>query len=113
MLGFIGAGAMGSAIIRGVIDSGLFTGEEIFVSEPNAAHAAKVAEDLGIQTAAGNVDLVGKVGQGGIVILAVKPHIVPLVLKEIKDEAAAQGTVLVSIAAGTTLAAMAENVADG
>ena len=113
MLGFIGAGAMGSAIIRGVIDSGLFTGEEIFVSEPNAAHAKKVAEDLGIQTAAGNVDLVNKVGKGGIVILAVKPHIVPLVLKEVREAAAEQGTVLVSIAAGTTLASMAENVADG
>ena len=113
MLGFIGAGAMGSAIIRGVIDSGLFTGEEIFVSEPNAAHAKKIAEDLGIQTAAGNVDLVNKVGKGGIVILAVKPHIVPLVLKEVREAAAEQGTVLVSIAAGTTLASMAENVADG
>ena len=113
MLGFIGAGAMGSAIIGGVIDSGLFRSEEIFVSEPNAAHAKKVAAELGIQTAVGNVELVTKAGGGGTVILAVKPHIVPLVLEEIKDEAARQGTVVVSIAAGTTLASMAEHVTDG
>ena len=113
MLGFIGAGAMGSAIIRGVIDSGLFAGEEIFVSEPNEAHAQRVSAELGIRTATGNIELVEHVGKGGIVILAVKPHIVPGVLREIGDAAGQQGTVLVSIAAGTTLGAMAEHLTEG
>lgn len=111
MLGFIGAGAMGAAIIRGVIDSGLFSGLEVFVSEPNAEHAARLSKELGVQSVAGNAELIRKVGPGGIVVLAVKPHVIPAVLQEIEEAAATNGTVVVSIAAGTTLASMAEHLA--
>ena len=112
MLGFIGAGAMGSAIIRGVIDSGLYGADQIFVSEPNAEHAKKIAAELGIQKVDGNAELVRQIGKGGIVILAVKPHVIPLVLEDVKEEASANGSVLVSIAAGTTLTSMSGHLAD-
>ena len=100
MIGFIGAGAMGGAIIRGAIASENFSADDVVVSGSSPEAAAASAQALGVSAAGSNADLVTKVG-AGIVVLAVKPQVLPHVLPGIREEAGKHGTVIVSIAAGT------------
>ncbi len=103
MLGFIGAGNMGGAILRGVLRAGLHAPEDIVFSAGTPEEAGAVAEATGARAVAANVDVVREAGPGSVVVLAVKPHVVPAVLAEIAQAAAEEGTVLVSVAAGTSL----------
>lgn len=112
MIGFIGAGAMGGAIIRGAIASGNFSADDVVVSGSSPEAAAASAQALGVSAAGSNADLVAKVG-AGIVVLAVKPQVLPHVLPGIREEAGKQGTVIVSIAAGTTLETLASFMEPG
>ena len=49
-VGFIGAGKMASAIIKGLISSGLFSGDRIMAAEINTINAQKAENELGIKT---------------------------------------------------------------
>ena len=110
MIGFIGTGAMGSAIMRGVISAGLVPAHEVVCSDHNAAASAALAAELGVQAVATNEDVVTAVADG-VVILAVKPNVVASVLAEIRDGAAAAGSVIASIATGTPIATLAAGLA--
>ena len=111
MLGFIGAGAMGGAILQGAINNGYPAGE-ILLSEAHAGKAQALAEVTGAWHMGSNTELVEHVGHG-TVILAVKPNIIGTVLDEIAGAAAKNSTVLVSIAAGTTLSTLASHLDPG
>ena len=111
MLGFIGAGNMGGAILRGVLRAGLAEPGEILVSCGTEAEAGAIAEETGVAALTSNADLVREAGPGAIVVLAVKPHIVAPVLAEISQAAADMETVIVSVAAGTSLETLAEPLA--
>lgn len=77
-IGFIGAGNMGSAVAKAVF--GCRTQEEFFVSDPDAKKAENLAERL-----SGNVSSNKQIAQNcDLIFFAVKPHIVPEVLSEIK-----------------------------
>lgn len=77
----IGAGAMGGATVRGLVASG-FPAEDITVSGP---HADKLVEfeQLGCRITTNNIEAM-KSGQ--LVILAVKPWILPRVIDEFIKE---------------------------
>ena len=106
MIGFIGTGAMGSAIMRGVISAGLVAASDVVCSDHDAAAAKALSEELGVRAVASNAEVVTAVG-AGVTILAVKPPVVASVLAEIREAAAAAGTVIASIATGTPIAALA------
>ena len=95
MLGFIGAGNMGGAIVRGVIRAGLVEANDIRISCGSAAESEEVASAVGARACATNTELVQALGEGGILILAVKPNIVPSVLDEISQTCADLGTLIV------------------
>jgi pyrroline-5-carboxylate reductase len=90
-IGFIGAGKMASAIIKG-LDKAQF---EVLVSGRTPHESEAIAQVLGVTPAASHDNLIQV---SDLIILAVKPHVVPEILKAHQFKQP-----LVSIAAGVTL----------
>ncbi|MFB3880545.1 MAG: pyrroline-5-carboxylate reductase [Armatimonadota bacterium] len=103
-LGIIGTGNMGAALVRGVVGAGALPAQRIAVSDSDAGRAQALAGELGVATLTSNAELAGN---SELVLLAVKPGIVPGVLVEIAPVLTAE-QMLVSIAAGVTLAGIRE-----
>lgn len=95
-IGFIGAGKMASAIING-LDKKQF---QIQLSASTVHSTQKHAQSLDVTAVANHNDLIQN---SDIVVLAVKPHIIPSILKQHKIDKP-----IVSIAAGMTLCDLAE-----
>lgn len=103
-IGFIGAGNMGGAIIGGIVKAQLVTPEYIIVSDQNKSSLERLKTKYGFITAADNREAGRK---ADILFLAVKPDRYCSVIREIKDAVRDQ-TLIVSIAAGQTIAAIEE-----
>jgi pyrroline-5-carboxylate reductase len=98
-IGIIGAGAMGGALCRGLVNAGTAPASAILVSDPHGAHLESLASSVGVRTTDDNV----QVAQGSdIVVLAVKPQTVPTALADIR-EAMEPAQLLISIAAGVRI----------
>ena len=104
-LGLIGVGAMGSAMARGFIAAGI-PAEHIWAHDPHHERLHGLAEELGIHDAKSNADLADRCQ---LVILAVKPLSMRSVLEEISGVLGGV-ELLISIAAGVRIAAIAEGV---
>ena len=96
-IGFIGAGNMATAIIKGISASPLKSGVRLSVTDISADKAAALGE-YGAQALA---DANAVVRAAKYIVLAVKPQVIDTVLEAIADAVTAD-TVLVSIAAGIT-----------
>ncbi len=92
----IGAGNMGTALLRGILASGWGAKENLVASHPKPSKAAALALELGIAVTESNEEAARK---AQIVILAVKPQILESVIAEIRP-ALARDALLISIAAG-------------
>ena len=103
-LGFIGAGNMGSAIVGGVIRAGLFGASDIIVSDAYQPMLDKMRDTHGVSITNSNTEVAGQVD---VLFLAVKPNIYEAVIKEIR-EGVKPGAIVVTIAAGQTLAGLTE-----
>lgn len=95
-IGFIGAGNMGGAIIRGFVKSGKVKAENIIVNRKNKAELKAMAESIGVKTAETTVDAC----KCDILFLAVKPVMFKTVIDEIKDTVERENPLVVSMAAG-------------
>ncbi|ASK20731.1 MULTISPECIES: pyrroline-5-carboxylate reductase [unclassified Halomonas] len=93
---FIGAGNMASAIIGGLIDSGV-SPSDITATAPNESELAPLAARLGINT---NTDNNAAVEDADVVVLAVKPQIMRSVCEAMRDNVQQQSPLIISIAAG-------------
>ena len=70
-IGFVGCGNMASAMIGGILKKGIFSKDEIIVSNLTEEGSRRSREKLGVVTTLDN----RKVAESaGIVILAVKPQ---------------------------------------
>lgn len=105
--GFIGAGNMAGAIVDGLIASG-HSGGTIVWSAHDSASA--LAARTGVRLAPSAEELVGT---SDVVILAVKPHVIPVVLAPLQDALAARKPLVVSIAAGLTTTRLESLLPDG
>lgn len=95
----LGAGNMATAIIRGILNNGFVNQSEVFVSDKNAAARERVAA-LGVHTYEENL----KAAEcGELILIAVKPNVVPVVLEELRRLQGIENKVIVSIAAGVTM----------
>jgi pyrroline-5-carboxylate reductase len=101
-IGFIGAGNMGFAIIKGVAESGL-PGLRLFAYDPDAGRLPPL-RDYGIALCGSDAELVKHCD---CVFLAVKPQQLDDVLRNIKDAVTPQ-TLFISICAGITEEYIAE-----
>lgn len=98
-IGFIGCGNMASAMIGGMLKKGLYSKEEIIVSNLTEAGSRRSREKLGVVTTLDNKEVVKS---AKIVFLAVKPQFYEEVLEEVKAEFTSEH-ILVGIAPGKTL----------
>lgn len=98
-IGFIGGGNMGSAMMAGIVKNGLYKAEDVIVYDVYAPALEKLHTELGV-TAADSVKTLIEAAQ--VIVLAVKPQILPSVLEEYGAKITAEKLVI-SIAAGVTL----------
>lgn len=100
-IGFLGAGAMASALAGGLAAAGI-PRAQLLASEPDAARRASFERALGA-TAADNASVVAR---SELVVLAVKPGVVPQVLAELAalPDSVRLRALWISIAAGVPLA---------
>jgi len=98
-VGFIGAGNMGEALIRGLVTSGRFKADQIRVSDIDTTRLRSLETTYGVLTTSGNVHLARA---AEVIILAVKPHHVDGVLAEISGSLD-HLPLVISIAAGVPL----------
>jgi pyrroline-5-carboxylate reductase len=96
---FLGGGNMAEALVKGIIAAGMEPGQ-IAVSDISEARRNYLADAHGVNVCTENTDAI--VG-ANLIILAVKPQVIDEVLMQIRDEVA-EGQVVVSIAAGVTVA---------
>jgi pyrroline-5-carboxylate reductase len=97
-VGIIGAGSMGGAIASGLINSGALPNSAVVVCDPDDAKR-KIFDDLGCDTYALAEELTAR--DIDMVILAVKPQVLPDVVARLVDTLADR--LVVSIAAGVQL----------
>ena len=109
-LAFLGAGSMGGAILRGVVASGVAVDGGITATNRSRVSAADLADLPGVTTIAleehpdGNREALAS---ARIVLVGVKPGMVPDLLREIAPHLAPDA-IVVSLAAGVTLATFAD-----
>ena len=109
--GFIGAGNMAAAIIKGMtIGTKSYKGEDISVTSKTVTSAQKLAENCGAVALPSAAEVVK---ESDVLVLAVKPHVLASVVPSLKEEIAAKKPLVVSIAAGKTLDYLAELLPEG
>lgn len=104
-IGLVGCGKMGSALTLGAIRAGVFAANEVVAYDP----VATAIESLGsaITAAASLRDVIEA---SDILLLCVKPHQVRDILAQVASlNDSPQDLLIISIAAGVTLAAMEES----
>lgn len=99
-IGFLGAGKMATALAKGFLHSGIVTAADLVASDIEPGARAHFSQEAGAKSLDRNVDVVRA---SNVVFLAVKPNQVEELLGEIKP-AFKPGQLLISIAAGVTLA---------
>ncbi|MBR3429171.1 MAG: pyrroline-5-carboxylate reductase [Clostridia bacterium] len=98
-IGMIGAGNMGSAILRGIVEAEYVRASQVIAFDTNRKRMRELEEDLpGISLAA---DCLEVAERADLIILAVKPIFVSEVIDQIKSTL--NGKAVLSIAAGWTV----------
>lgn len=112
-LAFLGAGSMGGAILQGVVASGI-SHDGIVATNRSPEKAQTLAGIEGVRSIAlaenpdGNTDAAAS---ARIVLVGVKPAMVPDLLREIAPSLR-EDAIVVSLAAGVTLATFAQALSD-
>ena len=107
-IGFIGAGNMAEAMIRGLVRGNHVAPDKIMASAPRAERLAELNQTYGIHVTPHNRDVVA---HARLIVLSVKPQIADKILREI-GEHVAPDTLLVSICAGVSTEAIEGNVGE-
>lgn len=99
IIGFIGSGNMGKAMIGGIIKSNLVKPNQVIVSDLNESKLDEINREFGVITTTNSNEVAKK---ADILFLAIKPNVYDIVMKEIKQDLS-KDTVIVTIAAGKTI----------
>ena len=105
-IGFIGAGNMAEAMIRGLLEARLATADRLIASDIVEARRQGIDQRYGVRTVAEGRDVVAK---ASVLILAVKPQDMEAALKGIATTVD-QTKTIISVAAGTPIAFIAERL---
>jgi len=105
-IAIVGAGAMGEAIIRVLLARGLVRPQQIAASDALPARCQELATRHGIRTATDNTAIVA---EAEIVILAVKPQVLPAVLDDLRGRIR-PAAFAVSIVAGARLSVLSQGL---
>lgn len=104
---FIGAGVMGEALIRGLLEAGKLTPDRIVAADPSAERREEIAARYGVEVTPHNGEAASV---GGVVVLSIKPQSVGAVLPEIRGRLGPDD-LLLSILAGTPIRTLQEGTA--
>jgi pyrroline-5-carboxylate reductase len=105
-IGMIGAGQMATALGQGLVQAGLIGREQLLAADPSAEARERFARATGAKTTADNLEAAV---WAEVLWLAVKPQQMPQVLAQLRGKIGPRHLV-VSIAAGVRLAALAESL---
>ena len=94
--GFIGAGNMAEAMVKGLLASGSFKKKDITLSDVDPSRLSYLSSQYGVTTTPDNREAVKT---SDVVIFSVKPQVIPTVCGELKN-VATKDKLYVSIAAG-------------
>ncbi|MEJ5300112.1 MAG: pyrroline-5-carboxylate reductase [Thermodesulforhabdaceae bacterium] len=109
IIGFIGTGNMGRALIEGIIKKGVFSSESIVAYDVIKEKVKELSELFGIRHCNSLEDLVAT---SNVIIIAVKPQNMEELLRDLK--ALIKGTpLIISIAAGITIKFLEERLPEG
>jgi pyrroline-5-carboxylate reductase len=97
-IGFIGAGNMGEALVKGLLASRLVSAADLLAYDAAAVRLEHLERVHGVARAASNKELAAA---ADVIILCVKPQVVDALLDELEDMP--REHLLVSICAGITL----------
>ena len=97
--GFIGAGNMASAIIRGMNSKG-FNMKNVFVTSKSFTSAENLTKDCKANALKTNNEVVNC---SDVLILAVKPNMLSDIIENIKEDIKIKNPIIISIAAGKPL----------
>jgi len=104
--GFIGAGKMASALIRGMISAGVASTESITACDPIESVRNFVAEETGITVFATNEEVAA---QSDVLVLAIKPQSVAEVLS-VLGKVVGEQHLIISIVAGVSIKTLTEGL---
>ena len=96
-IGFIGCGNMASAMIGGILRQGIFSKDEIIVSNLTEEGRARSEKTLGVVTTLDNNEIVRS---AKTVVLAVKPQFYEKVLTEVHDSLTTEHTIIARLLHG-------------
>ncbi len=108
-LAIIGAGAMGSALVRGLIQSGKLKADQIVASDIDEERL-KQLQPFGVQTTNDNKLAVQ---QSDVALLCVKPQVMDEVLAEISPAVDPKKHCVISIAAGIPISRLESALPEG
>ncbi len=100
-VGVLGVGVMGQALIRALVRGGVVAREQVWGAARSAATSDRLADALGVPVETRYRD---RVEHAGLILLCVKPTQIDAVLDTLRSAALAPDTLIISIAAGTTIA---------
>ncbi|HWQ48383.1 MAG TPA: pyrroline-5-carboxylate reductase [Methanosarcina sp.] len=108
-IGFIGAGKMGSALMKGILKAGIVKPESLGASDVYEPFLNELKAELGIQVSTDNAVIAQA---SDILILAVKPQTLGSVLENLKAYITSD-KLIISIAAGVPLATYESALPEG
>ncbi|MFQ5829549.1 MAG: pyrroline-5-carboxylate reductase [Candidatus Methylomirabilia bacterium] len=108
-VGFLGAGAMGEALIKGLLKAGVVPPESVFAADVRLDRLEQLGNLYGIHTLSDNPLLVKRVD---VVILAVKPQIIHSVVSEVAP-VVSQESLVISLAAGVPTGTLRAILSEG
>lgn len=107
-IGFIGAGNMAEALIRGIIAAGQFVPADVLVSDIRPERFELLTDQYGVTAVSANSDITAA---ADVVVLSVKPQVMADVLKGVKGTFK-KDAVVISIAAGITTAGILDVIGE-
>ncbi len=106
-ISFIGAGAMGEAMIRGLISKNIVSPDQIMAADPWGERVELLKEKYKVH---GTTDNTVAAEAGQIIVLSIKPQSLPYVMPEIRGHLRRQD-LLLSIIAGVPIKKLADGTA--
>ncbi|MEA3341423.1 MAG: pyrroline-5-carboxylate reductase [Chloroflexota bacterium] len=106
-LALIGSGTMARGIIHALLDSGEVSPEQIIAGDPLTEQRQTLQTNYGVRVTADNTVAVG---EADVIILSVKPQVLPTVLDELHGSVR-PGALVLSIVAGMSIATISAGLA--
>ena len=105
-IGFVGSGAMGEALIKGIVEAALVAPDAVLAFDVRTERLTELSQRYGIRPVKSNAEVIRG---ADVVILAVKPQIMGSVLNDVRT-ALGPRNLVISIAAGVSTAKLRETL---